>query len=76
MAQGLAEVGAKAIVLIDINQDLGNAAAMDLHQTCGVPITFFQVDVRDEKVVTKAINGAVDMFGSVDVLINSAGIAE
>ncbi|KAI9787436.1 MAG: hypothetical protein M1816_007484 [Peltula sp. TS41687] len=76
IAQGLAEVGAKGIVLMDINQELGDAAAAELHEKCQVPVTFYKVDVRDEKAIATVIDNVVETYGSVDVVVNSAGIAD
>lgn len=61
---------------MDINQDLGEAAAAELHEKCQVPVTFYKVDVRDEKAVSTVIDNVVETYGSVDVVVNSAGIAE
>lgn len=48
MSQALAEAGAKAIALLDVKQDLGDQAAEELHQNTGIPVQFYNVDVRDE----------------------------
>ncbi|KAI9781762.1 MAG: hypothetical protein M1839_005755 [Geoglossum umbratile] len=76
MAQALGECGAKAIVLMDVLQEPGDAAAAELHETCGIPVQFYKVDVRDEQGVAEVISNAVETFGSIDVLISSAGIAD
>ncbi|KAI9769073.1 MAG: hypothetical protein M1840_004424 [Geoglossum simile] len=76
MAQALGECGAKAIVIMDVLQEPGDAAAAELHEMCGVPVQFYRVDVRDEKGVAEVISNVVETFGSIDVLISSAGIAD
>jgi NAD(P)-dependent dehydrogenase (short-subunit alcohol dehydrogenase family) len=38
--------------------------------------SFYRVDVRDSEAVEEVINGVVRDFGSVDVLICSAGVAD
>jgi NAD(P)-dependent dehydrogenase (short-subunit alcohol dehydrogenase family) len=38
--------------------------------------SFYRVDVRDSEAVEEVINGVVRDFGSVDVLVCSAGVAD
>ncbi|KAI9827892.1 MAG: hypothetical protein M1826_006198 [Phylliscum demangeonii] len=76
IARGLAEVGAKSIAILDVNQELGDAAAAELYQSCHVPVSFYKVDVRDEKAVAAVMNHIADVHGAVDVVVNSAGIAD
>lgn len=76
MAQALCEVGVKAIALMDVQQELGDQVAAELHSNTGIPVKFYKVDVRDGSAVQEVVANIVDTFGSVDVLINSAGIAE
>lgn len=76
MAQALCEVGVKAIAIMDVQQELGDQAAAELHDSTGIPVQFYKVDVRDQSAIQEVVANVVDTFGSVDVLINSAGIAE
>ncbi|RYP76471.1 hypothetical protein DL771_001705 [Monosporascus sp. 5C6A] len=76
MARACAEAGAKAIVLFDANQELGDQSAAELHQKSGLPVTFFKVDVRDGAAIDAAIESVEQQFGAPDVLVNSAGIAD
>ena len=78
MARACIEAGAKAIIIFDANQELGDSSAHQLHQLTDnkVPIEFLQVDVRDENAINDAVKAVVDRHGAPDVLINSAGIAE
>ncbi|KAI1437121.1 short chain dehydrogenase [Xylaria sp. CBS 124048] len=76
MARGCAEAGAKAIVLFDVNQELGDAAAAELHQKTGLPVSFYKVDVRDGAAINAAVEASVAAYGAPDVLVNSAGIAD
>ncbi|KAI0201547.1 short chain dehydrogenase [Astrocystis sublimbata] len=76
MARACAEAGAKAIVIFDVNQELGDEAAADLHQKTGLPVSFFKVDVRDGAAINAAVDACVETYGAPDVLINSAGIAD
>lgn len=78
MAQACAEAGAKALVILDANQQNGEEAVAALHKFTGdaIPVSFFKVDVRDENAITESINQIVKAHGVPDVLINSAGIAD
>ncbi|KAK3998352.1 hypothetical protein QBC44DRAFT_3243 [Cladorrhinum sp. PSN332] len=76
MARACAEAGAKAVVIFDANQDLGDESAAELHQKTGLPVSFFKVDVRDGHAIDAAVQNVVDLYGPPDVLVNSAGIAD
>lgn len=78
MARACVEAGAKAIIIFDANQELGDHSAAELHQLTGskIPVEFAKVDVRDENAIADAVKTVVDRHGTPDVLINSAGIAE
>lgn len=68
IAQRLVESGAK-VVLWDINADPLNAAA----ERVGAALAT-EVDVTDQARIAAAASEAASKFGSIDVLINSAGI--
>ena len=76
MSQALAEAGIKAIALLDVKQNLGDAAAAELHSTSGIPVQFYKVDVRDETAIADVIAKINSELGSVDIVINSAGVVE
>ncbi|KAI4252293.1 MAG: hypothetical protein L6R42_008018, partial [Xanthoria sp. 1 TBL-2021] len=74
MAQALVEAGAEAIALLDIKQDLGEEAASRLSSDAKIPVKFYRADVRDADANNAAIEKVVSELGSLDILINSAGI--
>ncbi|OAA61093.1 short chain dehydrogenase reductase [Niveomyces insectorum RCEF 264] len=76
MARACAEAGAKALVIFDANQDLGDEAAEELHRKSGIDVSFFKVDVRDGNAINAAVEQVVNLYGAPDVLVNSAGIAD
>ena len=76
MSQALAEAGIKAIALLDVRQNLGDAAAAELRSTSGIPVQFYKVDVRDETAIADVIAKIKSELGSVDIVINSAGVVE
>ncbi|CAK7267608.1 hypothetical protein SEPCBS57363_002673 [Sporothrix epigloea] len=76
MARACVEAGAKAMIIFDANQDLGDEAAAELHRKSGIDVSFFKVDVRDGDAINAAVEQVVNLYGTPDVLINSAGIAD
>ena len=76
MSQAMAEAGAKAIALLDVKQELGDSSAAELHRTTGIPSQFYKVDVRDAKAITDVVDKINHDLGSVDIVINSAGVVE
>ncbi|MGZ4694588.1 MAG: SDR family NAD(P)-dependent oxidoreductase, partial [Acidimicrobiales bacterium] len=71
-ARGLAEAGA-SVVLADLAVDTARAAASDLEGD-GYAVAAIEVDVTDEASVGAMAHAAVERFGSVDVLVNNAGL--
>ena len=72
MAQGLATAGAH--IVIAARNTAKSAAAVELLQTSGARAVAIQVDVTDEKSVDRLFEQALTRCGSVDILINNAGI--
>ena len=70
-AQKLAEEGAR-VVLTDINLEAVTAAAEAIREAGGEAVGV-QVDVRCYDQVKAAVALAVEKYGSVDILLNSAG---
>ncbi len=78
-ASGLGEASARLlvsegarVVLTDINTDLGAEVAADI----GGDAIFVGHDVSSEDQWITAIEAATDRFGRLDVVVNSAGIAD
>jgi len=71
-ARGLAEAGA-SVVLADIRL-AGAQEAADALTTDGLAAHAVAVDVTDEASVGAMVQIAADRFGSVDVLVNNAGL--
>jgi len=68
-AQRFLEEGAR-VVICDVNQQTGDAAVAEL----GEGVEFYQVDVTDRQAVGAWVDGVVDKYGRVDVLVNNAGV--
>ena len=76
ISQALSEAGAEAIALLDVKQDLGDEAAAELHSTTDIPVQFYQVDVREADSISEVVDKVKRDLGSIDIVINSAGIVE
>ncbi|AUD04297.1 SDR family NAD(P)-dependent oxidoreductase [Spirosoma pollinicola] len=73
MAAGLASAGAN-VMLVNRNADEGAAAAQELSTDYGIKAISFAADISKTDQAEAMVNAAVAAFGTVDILINSAGI--
>jgi gluconate 5-dehydrogenase len=73
VAYGLAQYGGKVVVA---SRNLTNlqGVASGIHSKHGRESAAFQVDVTDEKSVTRLVEQVVAKFGTVDILVNSQGL--
>ncbi|HZZ36083.1 MAG TPA: glucose 1-dehydrogenase [Caulobacteraceae bacterium] len=69
-ARRMAAQGAR-LVLTDLNAEAGEALARSL----GADAIFLAQDITDEARWLEVVQAAVDRFGRIDVLVNSAGVA-
>lgn len=65
----LHSVGAN-VLIADWNRDAGNALEKEL----GVRVRFAEVDVSSESALHSALQGWVERFGALHILVNCAGI--
>lgn len=72
IAHAFSDEGAK-IVLFDLNKDALNKAARDF-KSKGVDVMTFVVNVTSSSNVHEAFEAALKTFGTVDILVNCAGI--
>lgn len=73
MAAGLASAGAH-IMLVNRKAKEGEEAARDLAKAFPVEVTSFAADVTSQAETEAMAQKAIDTFGHIDILINSAGI--
>jgi NAD(P)-dependent dehydrogenase (short-subunit alcohol dehydrogenase family) len=73
MAAGLASAGAR-IMLVNRNTEEGIRAAQELSADYGVKALSFGADITDRAQTEAMAKVAMDAFGEIDILINSAGI--
>lgn len=73
MAAGLASAGAN-IALVNRNLEEGRATAESLTKTYGIEAKAYSADVTVESEINEAVAAVQNDLGSVDILINSAGI--
>ncbi len=68
----LAEAGA-SVIIADLNQTAAQAYAQELQQK-GYQAHGLGVNVTDKNSVTQLIQNTLDLYGSVDILVNSAAL--
>jgi len=73
MAAGLASAGAK-VMLVNRNTEEGKKAAQGLSADYGVKAISFGADITDRGQTEMMAKVALEAFGHIDILINSAGI--
>ena len=73
VAETYGEAGAN-LALVARNLQGCRAAADRIHDKFGVKAIGKSIDVRDSKSVDRVVQEIADEFGSIDVLVNSAGI--
>ncbi|XP_073967460.1 15-hydroxyprostaglandin dehydrogenase [NAD(+)]-like [Choristoneura fumiferana] len=67
--------GARLVILLDINEDLGSKATQNLNTKYGEnKSVFIKCDVSME--VEKTTNSIISTYKTIDVLVNNAGIVE
>lgn len=73
MASGLASAGA-TVVLVSRNGDQASAAADQIASDFRFPAIGLEADVTSESDCHRMAKVAIEQFGRIDILINSAGI--
>jgi 2-deoxy-D-gluconate 3-dehydrogenase len=73
IAKRFAEAGAN-VVISDINEEVGPGKAEALASEYGTKTLFVKTDVSSEKDVQALVAQTKEAFGSLDVMINNAGI--
>ena len=73
MAAGLASAGAD-ILLVNRNIEEGKAAASQLRNDFGINAIAFSCDITQLEQTESMAATAIEAFGKIDILINSAGI--
>ena len=68
VSRALAAAGAN-VAMFDVDDAAGQAVADSLDNA-----TFYSVDISDRTSVNKAVDAAAEKFGSMDMLVNNAGI--
>lgn len=62
-----------AVAIADINPDNANAVATEI-ETAGGTAAAYEVDVSNPASIKSAVDGVVEQFGTIDILVNCAGI--
>jgi len=73
MAEALAEAGAD-ISIIGRRKELGLKVEKEISEKTGKKVIFINGDVRNIEDIKNFVKKTIDVFGKIDILINSAGI--
>jgi gluconate 5-dehydrogenase len=73
MAAGLASAGA-SIMLVNRNAAEGESAAKEISRDFGTNVVSFPADITKAEQTEAMVTKALEEFGKIDILINSAGI--
>jgi len=73
-AHVLAEQGINLILHGLLSNDDGHALAQQFMQKYGIRVMFDNADLRQADAIKELCKNAVDLMGSIDILINNAGI--
>ena len=73
MAAGLASAGAN-LMLVNRNQEEGIQTAKELSTAYGTKVISFSADITHKEKTEAMCKEAMNAFGQIDILINSAGI--
>lgn len=73
IARRFAEAGAR-IALVDMNAEVGQKKAKRLVEEYHTDVLFQKVDVSNENDVEEMVRVVEERFGTIDVLVNNAGI--
>jgi NAD(P)-dependent dehydrogenase (short-subunit alcohol dehydrogenase family) len=73
MAKALAEAGAN-VVIAARDQVVNQESAKLIEETYSVKCISIECDVTSEESIKNVVSTAVDKFGKIDILVNSAGI--
>lgn len=70
-----ASKGAK-VAVADFQEEAGKETLALLRENGASEAEFFQVDVSDPQSVARMVEGVLERFGRIDILINNAGITQ
>lgn len=63
------------VVVADVKEELGKETAEEINEKSGGKATFCRLDVTSESSVDEMVRNALKTFGTVDILVNSAGVS-
>ena len=75
IALALGQAGADVVVNFVSDQDTAEEVAVEI-RTCGVRAMAIRADVADESQVQSMFKQAIEALGTIDVLVNNAGLQQ
>ncbi|PIK47374.1 putative 15-hydroxyprostaglandin dehydrogenase [Apostichopus japonicus] len=76
VSQRLLEKGAKFVAILDINEDLGKETEKNFAGKFGSKkVRFIHCNVTDDKRLKECFQEAFDVYGTLDIVVNNAGVA-
>lgn len=75
IAEKLAEAGAN-IIISDIMAEVGEVTAKEIADKYSVKTAFVEANVTKEEDNEKLVATAIEQFGSIDIMVNNAGITK
>lgn len=75
IARGLAAAGAN-VAIADICSEQDGAAIVQEIEALGSRALFIRTDVTDKQSVEQAVERVLQEFGSIEILVNNAGVAD
>ncbi|KAL6242636.1 hypothetical protein RBB50_010282 [Rhinocladiella similis] len=74
VANGIAEAGAKVVMVYRSSRSAAEAAAAQVSQKHGVKVVAYQADVSDLAAIDATVSRVVDEFGCLDIVVANAGV--
>ncbi|XP_050466647.1 uncharacterized protein LOC126859410 [Cataglyphis hispanica] len=69
--------GANKVIILDIDIEAGKRIALGIEKSCGEKkVHFIHADVSNHKQMSDAFEEASSLLGSIDIVINNAGVLD
>jgi NAD(P)-dependent dehydrogenase (short-subunit alcohol dehydrogenase family) len=76
IARLFADAGAAGIAIVGRDVAKGEAKAAEIGATAGIPVKMIAADLSNIEDVQRIVPAAVEKFGTLDILVNAAGLTD